>query len=44
MKDFTLYNPTKIEFGRGKENNIDQCSKEYNCRWELVIIHEGINN
>ncbi|HIP21066.1 MAG TPA: iron-containing alcohol dehydrogenase, partial [Sulfurimonas sp.] len=28
MKDFTYYNPTKIEFGRGKENEIGRYIKD----------------
>ncbi|WP_419659998.1 uncharacterized protein Dvar_03370 [Desulfosarcina variabilis str. Montpellier] len=29
MKDFTFYNPTRIEFGEGKEGNIGQYIKEW---------------
>jgi alcohol dehydrogenase YqhD (iron-dependent ADH family) len=28
MKDFSYYNPTKIEFGRGKEKEIGRYIKE----------------
>lgn len=29
MRDFTFYNPTRIEFGKGKEGNIGQYIKEF---------------
>ena len=30
MNDFMYYNPTKIEFGKEKENNIGQYIKDVN--------------
>ncbi len=30
MNDFMYYNPTKIEFGKEKENNIGQYIKDAN--------------
>ena len=37
MKDFTFFNPTRIEFGRGKESHIGRYIKEYGCRKVLVV-------
>jgi hypothetical protein len=37
MKDFTFYNPTRIEFGKGKEGNIGQYVKEFGVGSVLVL-------
>lgn len=37
MKEFTFFNPTRIEFGNGKENNIGQYIDEYGCKTVLVV-------
>jgi len=37
MKDFTFYNPTRIEFGKGKEGNIGQYIKEFGVGSVLVL-------
>ncbi len=37
MKDFTFYNPTRIEFGRGKEENIGKYISEYGVSKVLVV-------
>ncbi|MFA6191349.1 MAG: iron-containing alcohol dehydrogenase [Sulfurimonas sp.] len=39
MNDFIYYNPTKIEFGKGKENNIGQYIKE--AKVEKVLLVSG---
>ncbi|WDP88519.1 MAG: iron-containing alcohol dehydrogenase [Desulfobacter sp.] len=38
MKDFTFYNPTRIEFGKGKEGNIGQYVKEFGVD-SVLILH-----
>jgi hypothetical protein len=38
MKDFTFYNPTRIEFGRGKEENIGKYIAEYAITKVLVVF------
>ncbi len=37
MKDFTYYNPARIEFGKGKENNIGQYISEYGVSKVLIV-------
>jgi alcohol dehydrogenase YqhD (iron-dependent ADH family) len=37
MKAFTFYNPTRIEFGEGKEANIGQYISEYGLKKVLII-------
>ncbi|MDP1784527.1 MAG: iron-containing alcohol dehydrogenase [Sulfuricurvum sp.] len=37
MNDFTYYNPTKIEFGRGKENNIGEYIKQAGIETVLLV-------
>lgn len=37
MQDFTFYNPTRIEFGKDKENNIGQYVKEIGVDSVLVL-------
>lgn len=37
MKKFTFYNPTRIEFGKGKEGNIGQYLKEFGVDSVLVL-------
>lgn len=37
MKDFTYYNPTRIEFGAGKEKNIGKYISEYGVTKVLVV-------
>lgn len=37
MKDFTFYNPTRIEFGKGKEGNIGQYVKEFGVGSVLIL-------
>lgn len=37
MKNFTFYNPTRIEFGKGKEENIGQYIAEYGITKVLVV-------
>ncbi|MDA3909240.1 MAG: iron-containing alcohol dehydrogenase [Sulfurimonas sp.] len=41
MNDFMYYNPTKIEFGREKENNIGQYIKESNIESVLLVYGTG---
>lgn len=41
MNDFTYYNPTKIEFGRGKENNIGLYIKESGITKVLLVYGTG---
>ncbi|MCJ7765060.1 MAG: iron-containing alcohol dehydrogenase, partial [Thiovulaceae bacterium] len=41
MHDFMYYNPTKIEFGRGKENNIGQYIKEAGLESVLLVYGTG---
>ncbi len=41
MNDFTYYNPTKIEFGKEKENNIGQYIKESNIEKILLVYGTG---
>lgn len=38
MKNFTYYNPTRIEFGKEKENNIGQYIKEYGFKKVLLVF------
>nr|WP_319400704.1 iron-containing alcohol dehydrogenase [uncultured Carboxylicivirga sp.] len=37
MKDFTFYNPTRIEFGKGKEANMGQYMSEYGVKKVLIV-------
>ncbi len=37
MKDFTYYNPTRIEFGKGKEENIGKYISEYSISRVLMV-------
>lgn len=37
MRDFTFYNPTKIEFGKDKETNIGQYVKEFGVGSVLIL-------
>jgi NADP-dependent alcohol dehydrogenase len=37
MRDFTFYNPTRIEFGRGKEAYIGQYVKEFDVNSVLIL-------
>ncbi len=37
MKNFTHYNPTRIEFGKGKERNIGQYISEYGVERVLIV-------
>ncbi len=37
MKDFKFYNPTRIEFGKGKEENIGKYIAEYGIKKVLVV-------
>lgn len=37
MKDFTFYNPTRIEFGKGKEANIGQYIAAYGLKKVLIV-------
>lgn len=37
MRDFTFYNPTRIEFGKGKESNIGQYIKEFGVDRVLIL-------
>lgn len=41
MNDFTYYNPTKIEFGRGKEEHIGQYIKEAGIESVLLVYGVG---
>ncbi len=41
MHDFSYYNPTKIEFGRGKENNIGHYIKEAGIESVLLVYGMG---
>jgi len=41
MNDFMYHNPTKIEFGRKKENNIGQYIKEVNIDSVLLVYGTG---
>lgn len=42
MNDFSYYNPTKIEFGRGKEKNIGNYIKE--AGYESVLLVYGMGS
>ena len=45
MRDFTFYNPTRIEFGKGKEANIGQYVQEFGVGSVLVLYgSERIKN
>jgi len=37
MKDFTFYNPTKVEFGRDKENLIGSYIAPYDVKKVLIV-------
>jgi alcohol dehydrogenase YqhD (iron-dependent ADH family) len=37
MKEFTFYNPTRIEFGKGKEAHIGRYIKEFGLKKVLVV-------
>lgn len=37
MKDFTYYNPTRIEFGKNKEENIGEYISEYGISKVLIV-------
>lgn len=41
MNDFTYYNPTKIEFGRGKENNIGEYISQAGIKKVLLVYGGG---
>lgn len=41
MNDFTYYNPTKIEFGKGKEKNIGTYIKEAGFNTVLLVYGTG---
>lgn len=41
MNDFMYHNPTKIEFGKKKENNIGQYIKEANIKSVLLVYGTG---
>ena len=41
MNDFTYYNPTKIEFGRGKEKSIGRYVKEHGIKKVLLVYGAG---
>jgi len=41
MNDFTYYNPTKIEFGKNKEENIGQYIKEADISKVLLVYGMG---
>lgn len=41
MNDFTYYNPTKIEFGKGKEKNIGNYMKETGVESVLLVYGTG---
>ena len=37
MRDFTFYNPTRIEFGKGKENNIGEYVQSFGLDRVLIL-------
>ena len=37
MQNFTFYNPTRIEFGKNKEQNIGRYMKEFGVKKTLII-------
>ncbi len=37
MRDFTFYNPTKVEFGRDKENSIGNYMAPYDVKKVLIV-------
>ena len=39
MEDFNFYSPTKIYFGRGKENNVGEYIKEFG--FKKILLHYG---
>ncbi|MEA2073759.1 MAG: iron-containing alcohol dehydrogenase, partial [Campylobacterota bacterium] len=41
MNDFTYYNPTKVEFGKGKEKNIGRYIKEAGVTKVLLVFGTG---
>jgi alcohol dehydrogenase YqhD (iron-dependent ADH family) len=48
MRNFTFYNPTRIEFGKGKEENIGKYISEYGISKVLIVYgsdrirHDGL--
>ncbi|CUU90914.1 NADH-dependent butanol dehydrogenase a [Campylobacter hyointestinalis subsp. hyointestinalis] len=38
MVNFSYYNPTKIEFGKGKENSIGEYLNEYGAKNVLILF------
>lgn len=41
MKDFTYYNPTKIEFGKDKENNIGKYISQSGIKKVMLLYGVG---
>ncbi|MHC1690203.1 MAG: iron-containing alcohol dehydrogenase [Bacteroidales bacterium] len=41
MKNFTFYNPTRIEFGQGKDGNIGKYISEYGISKVLIVYGSG---
>jgi len=41
MKNFTFYNPTRIEFGQGKDENIGKYISEYGISKVLIVYGSG---
>ncbi|EJP76264.1 hypothetical protein HMPREF1139_1870 [Campylobacter sp. FOBRC14] len=37
MQDFSFCNPTRIEFGKGKERNIGSYMKEFGAKKAIII-------
>ena len=37
MQDFSFCNPTRIEFGKGKERNIGSYMKEFGTKKAIII-------
>ena len=37
MQDFKFYNPTRIEFGKGKEKNIGSYMSEFGAKRALIV-------
>lgn len=37
MRNFTMYNPTRIEFGKEKENHIGEYMKQYGVKKALIV-------
>ena len=42
MRDFTFYNPTRVEFGQGKENKIGAYMAEYGVKRLCLFMARNV--